>query len=131
LKASLALHLFEGFGKTVAPAALGQEGIEHEDVFFVWPAAVLKAPFENFLIRPAFDSPFCDFGIFDVKKSAHSSVRSGAVFVIGWQLVLGVQPDLVQHPSKEDDAADLFRRVSKARDFHMRLRRADWQAMGK
>jgi hypothetical protein len=131
LKAPLALHLLEGLGKTVAPAALGQERIEHEKVFLVWPAAMLKAPFEDFLVRAAVESPFDDFEIFELKKSAYSSIRAGAVFVIGRQLVLGVQANFVEHPSEEDDAANLFRRVSKTRDFHMELRPADWQAMGK
>src|SRR5438477_10358556 len=105
LKAALAFHLLEGFGKTVAPAALGEEGIEHENVFFVWPAAVFKAPFENFFVGAAVESPFDDFGVFDLKKAADARIGASTVFVIGWELALGVQANLVEHPSEEDDAA--------------------------
>ena len=108
LKASLAFHLLERFGETVAPATLCQERIEHENVFFVRPAAMFEAPLENFFIGAAVERLFDDGRIFDLKKSAHARVCSRAVLVIGRQLSLRMQTNLVQHPTKEDDATDLF-----------------------
>src|SRR5262249_14734101 len=124
LKASLAFHLLERFSETVAPTAFRQKRIEHEDVFLIRPAAMFKAPFENFLIRATIERSFDDGRIVELKKSADARVRASAVLVIGRQLALPMQANFVEHASEKDDAADLFRRVSKVWNFHMRLRRA-------
>jgi hypothetical protein len=61
-EAAGAFHLFEFFGLVVAPAALGEEGVEHEDFLIVGPATVREAPFEDGVVRRAGQGLFDDGG---------------------------------------------------------------------
>ena len=49
---------------------------------------------------------------------ANSTVKTHATIVIGGKLALGVQSNLVEHPSEENKAANLPGRMSEIGNFH-------------
>jgi len=107
-KSPVALHLLKLFGLVVAPAALAEKGVEDKDFLLIRPPAIGKTPFQKLFIGSARQRSLGYGWIFDIQESADSSVRAGAVLIIRGQLSPGMQPNLIQHPSKENEAANLL-----------------------
>src|SRR5882762_5236540 len=75
---SLPLHLLKLAGLVVAPAALGQKGIEDQNLLIVRPPTVRKAPLQNLIVRRAGQDPLDNRGVFDVQKSANPPISARA-----------------------------------------------------
>jgi hypothetical protein len=63
---------------SIAPAALGHETIPDFDLFFARAAAILKGPFEQFLVFFAFERFGFEGFVIDVEETAAARVEAGA-----------------------------------------------------
>ena len=85
----------------IAPTAFGEKGIPDLHLLLARSPAPGKAPFEDFLVRPALQGPLRELVIIDPQKSGAARIESGWLIdsdkVIGWQLSRRMEPNLVQH----------------------------------
>jgi len=81
-KAPRPLFLSQGFAGFVAPAAFAHEGVPDVDLLVVWPASVLEAPFQDFLIGAALQSALCEHGVIDVQKAGAACIHARADVVV-------------------------------------------------
>jgi len=111
-EAGLRPLLHEALGGSVAPAALGHEAVPDFDLLGRRPVAVLAAPFEDFLVRAAFERALSQLVEIDTEKLAHTIVkravarRVAEVVALGQLALLGEQTDFVEDAAKDKDAAD-------------------------
>src|SRR5258708_1669625 len=107
-KSAFPFFLRQAFARLIPPAALAHERVPDEDFLVVWSPALLKTPFQNFGVRASPQGAFGDLGVLHVEKARAPAVHARPEIIAGGQFSLHIQAHLVQQPSKEDDAADLF-----------------------
>ena len=105
---ALLFHLSQSLGGEIVPSELARELVPNHLVNFVQAPPVLVAPFEDFLVRAAFENPLLKFRIIDVQEPAAPLV--GAFAEIGVkvsaQFASRVQSDFVEHPREVAQATD-------------------------
>ena len=69
---------------------------------------MLETPFQDFLVRPALQRALDQFGVLDMKKTDATAVHARTMIVVRGQFALRVKADFIEHPPKEDEAANLL-----------------------
>src|ERR1700693_4315375 len=106
---SIELFFDDQTGSTiVSPTPLDDERIPNQDLLLIRSLSTLKAPFQQFLVRPALDR-FCRQLIVvylpEAAKARIEAHRIGEAQMIAiGQEPQGIEADFVQHAGKEDNA---------------------------
>ena len=100
------LRLSELLARIIPPATFSQKRIPDRNFFFAGLSAMSEAPFEDFLIRSAFQRSVYKLIVIHSEKSRATRVEMGRILdtgkIIRRQFTRCLQPDLVQHPGKID-----------------------------
>ena len=92
----------------VAPTTFDDKRIPHQDLLLIREISSLKAPSQKFLVCSAFQCFGSQSIVINVPKPAEPCIKAGGIgkpeIVAGGQHALGMEPDFVQHASKEYDA---------------------------
>src|SRR5262249_54047379 len=106
------LVLRQRFTAAVAPTVLCQEFVPDFDFLWTGPGAGLEPPLHNQLGGASGEDPFNNGGILDAEEPGASGIEpgpvAGAKIVARRKPASRVEPNLVEHPSEEDDAAYFF-----------------------
>src|SRR5581483_4069976 len=124
-KTAFAQPALQNLGRFIVPAALPHELVPDLDLLVRWFAAMLEAPFENFLVAAAFLHARDDRRVFDPQKVNDASIKADAEILlkIRGQLPRCVQTDFVEHAREVKNAAHFFMRTAKAGNVHARFYR--------
>jgi hypothetical protein len=93
----------------VAPTSFDDKRIPHQYLLLIREISARKAPSQKFLVCSAFQCFGCQSIVVDSPKPAEPCIKAREIgktqIVAGGQHALGMEPDFVQHASKENDAA--------------------------
>src|SRR5580700_11329271 len=91
----------------VAPTSFDDKRIPHHYLLLIREISSLEAPSQKFLVGSAFQCLGCQSIVVDAPKPAEPRIKTGGIgkphIVAGGQHTLGMEPDFVQHASKEND----------------------------
>ena len=103
----------------VVPTKFGNKSIPDHQIALIKAAAILVAPFENFLVRPAFQHPLCQDAVIHPKKIRARAIRgfrTAEIRVIFFgKFATCVEPDLVQHSGEIHHSLGHFLRAFRIR----------------
>jgi hypothetical protein len=92
----------------VAPTSFDDKGIPHQYLLLIREIPALKTPSQKLLVRSTFQRCGCQSIVVDVPEPAKPCIKARWIgesqIVAGGQHALGMEPDFVQHTSKENDA---------------------------
>lgn len=107
-KSHFVLLSFHPVRHVILPASLRKKRIEDEYLLFGRPSAVGIAPFQNFRVILFFFRFRNERRVVDAKKATQPTIEAMSAVVVGGQLSLGVQPNLIQHAPKENQTSHRF-----------------------
>jgi hypothetical protein len=118
----LSLCFLEILASGVIPSSLHHEFVPDLDLIVGRAVAVAKAPIEDFLIGATLKDPGDDGLVIDPQKARASRVEIGPICgankIIGRKAACCMKPNLVQHASEENNAANFFITAAETGYFH-------------
>src|SRR5207247_4534072 len=115
-KATFPLGLGQRLAATITPSAFDQELVPNLDLFCARSATVRKTPLQDLLVGATAQAALDKRRVVHPKEASASGVEpapiGGPKIIAGRQPARGLQANLVEHPTKEHDAAHLFTRAA-------------------
>jgi len=120
--AALSFDFCKFLTAAISAAVRAHESIPNLDLLLARLAAIYKAPLENLFVAATAKNLVNQRGVGYAQKSCAARVEPGPIrsakIVSRRKTVRSIQPDLIEHAAKEDDAIDLFIVASQAGNFH-------------